>query len=54
MKELICLPVWKGIDRGEVYSFVCLCFPAILGLSGYDSYVKSDVLIAFQNINLCG
>ena len=25
---------------------------ATLGLSGYDSYVKSDVLIAFQNINL--
>ena len=47
--------VWKGRDRGEVsilymYSF----YACVLGLSGYDSYVKSDVLIAFQNINLCG
>ena len=31
-----------------------LCEMQPLGLSGYDSYMYVSVLIAYQNINICG
>ena len=49
MKEFIYLPVcacMEGKGQGRsIYTvfFVCLCFPATLGLSGYDSCVKSEM-----------
>ena len=46
MKEFIYLPVcacMEGKGQGRSIYTVLLCFPATLGLSGYDSCVKSEI-----------
>ena len=45
VKEFIYLTVCACMERGSIYTafFVFLCFPATLGLSGYYTYVKSEM-----------